>query len=80
MSTNPLTESWSIMRILRLVIGSFILYDGIKSHELMFQLLGGLFIFMALFNASCLGVRACATPSRNNKSIEEEEVNFEEVK
>jgi hypothetical protein len=78
---NILTRNWHLMRIIRLVLGGFIVYDGLRSHEYLFVFFGGAFMYMALFNLGCCGPQGCAvTPINDNKSDMESEVQFEEVK
>ena len=67
------------MRILRLVLGVYIIIEGIQTNEWLFIALGGLFTAMSLLNIGCCGVSGCSTavPKSNGKM---EDVTYEEIK
>ena len=48
-------EKWTFMRILRLGMGLWLMFESARTHETMFMVLGGLFTAQAVFNAGCLG-------------------------
>lgn len=75
------TQNWNLMRLFRLILGAFIIYDGFRSREYAFIGAGVLLIGMSLFNIGCCGVQGCNVPTKsNNNDLEEKEVVFEEVK
>lgn len=73
-----LLKNWNIIRFLRLGIGLAIIVQAIVAKDILFGFAGLLFTGMALFNAACCGVGACATPSSSKKSTSKE-ISYEEV-
>lgn len=72
-------KNWGLMRIIRLVIGGYALYEAIIAHDSMMGLLGFVLVGMALLNAGC-GAQGCGMPSnieKNNRTSEE--VKYEKV-
>lgn len=53
-------QSWSFMRMLRIVIGAAILYQGINDSEWLLAGVGGIFLLQGVLNAGC---GACAANS-----------------
>ncbi|MCZ2393846.1 MAG: hypothetical protein LC105_08330 [Chitinophagales bacterium] len=72
-------KNWSVIRIVRFILGVLIIIEGIKSSEWIFIVLGGLFSLMAILNAGC-GTSACSVPKKSSQSPMDEEVTYEEVK
>lgn len=67
------------MRVLRLVLGIFIIVQGIMAKEWLLIGLGGLFSLMPLMNIGCCGTSGCNTPiSKSNKKVED--ITYEEVR
>jgi hypothetical protein len=78
---QTLLTNWHLMRILRLVLGGFVMYDGFKSHQYLFMFFGAAFMGMALFNIGCCGPQGCSIPeSKNTDPLKDEDIVFEEVK
>lgn len=75
---DVLLNNWSIVRFLRLGIGLAIIVQAIIAKDMLFGFAGLLFTGMALFNAACCGVGACATPNQQKKS-DSKEISYEEV-
>jgi hypothetical protein len=74
-------SKWNFPRILRLLVGIFILYDGIMSSEYLFVILGFAFSLMALLDYGCCGTTQCnSNINTSEKQIEDKEIIFEEVK
>lgn len=72
-------KNWNFLRILRLAIAIFIIYQGIQSKEWMFILAGAIFAIMPLFNVGCCGTSSCNVPiSKTNKNLED--ITYEEVR
>lgn len=71
-------NNWNIIRFLRLGIGVAIIVQAIIASDILIGLAGLLFTGMAVFNASCCGSGACATPPAGKKS-ESKDVSYEEV-
>jgi hypothetical protein len=75
-----LLKNWNAIRMLRLSLGIFILYDGIRSHEWFFMAMGAYFTAMALLNIGCFGSQSCAVPKQKSVVSEKPiEVDFEEI-
>ena len=75
---DVLLNNWNIVRVLRLLIGLAIMVQAVVANDLLFGFLGLVFTGMALFNAACCGVGACATPTSSKKSSSKE-ITYEEV-
>jgi len=50
---TSLHDNWSIIRVIRLIIGIYVLYGGIIQSDKLFLFFGGLFTIQALFNFGC---------------------------
>ncbi|HRO76100.1 MAG TPA: hypothetical protein PLP27_08150 [Crocinitomicaceae bacterium] len=72
-------KNWNFTRILRLVLGIFIIGQGIADRNWIFIALGILFSLMPLLNIGCCGVSGCdtAVPKQNQKI---EDITYEEIK
>lgn len=46
-------RNWNIIRLLRLLVGIFVMIQAIISGEWIFVFLGGLFALMPLMNVGC---------------------------
>lgn len=72
-------KKWDFMRFLRLILGIFIITQGMQTKEWLFVAAGGMFALMAILNIGCCGASGCNTPVRNsNKKVED--ISYEEVK
>ena len=77
---QTLTSNWNLFRILRVVLGVFILVQGIVGKDTFSLVMGLVFAGMAVFNIGCCGAGGCA--SDNNLKTDKtttEEVTYEEV-
>ncbi|MDD3005564.1 hypothetical protein [Flavobacterium sp.] len=61
-------KNWNIIRILRLVMGIFIIIQGVMYNQWIFVILGGLFSLLPLLNAGC-GASGCSVPKQRNKKL-----------
>lgn len=75
-------KTWDFMRLVRLVLGIFIVVNGVQTGEWQVIALGALFTLMPLLNVGC-----CSTDSYCNnspvvasKNNQPEDVKYEEVK
>lgn len=76
---NALREPWDLMRILRLIMGSIIVYQSIGEQQPLPGLLGGFFVLQALFNTGC-GAAGCRPNANNRKTTQPaKEIEYEEV-
>lgn len=55
-------RNWSIMRVLKLALGIFVIVQGLVQQEWMLIGLGGLFSLMLLMNIGCCGASGCNRP------------------
>lgn len=76
---SSIINNWNAMRVIRLVLGIFILIEGVRSQELAVMALGGMFTLMPLLNVGCCSTAGCNTPMRG-KIDEDKEIDYEELK
>lgn len=67
------------MRVLRLVIGIFIIVQGVVSKDWLFVGAGVLFSLMPIMNIGCCGASGCNTPIRKSNRTTED-VSYEEIR
>lgn len=79
--TMPLIlKNWTVIRLMRLSLGGFILYDGIRSQEWLFIAFGLYFTGLAILNIGCFGAQQCSVSSTKKSLIDKKvETEFEEV-
>ena len=84
LTTNPmwntLKQPWDLMRMARLLMGGYAMFEAIKTQELFLGLLAGILLIQALFNIGC-GAQGCGIPTNAKKSSSQniEETEYEEV-
>lgn len=61
---NQLFANWNIIRIIRLILGIFIIIQSFQVENYWMMLPGFIFAGMALFNAGC-GSNGCGIPTSN---------------
>ena len=67
------------MRVLRLVLGIYVIVQGIQVQQWLFVAFGVVFALMPLLNIGCCGVSSCRTSvPKSNKKIED--ISYEEVR
>ena len=77
---KTLTQNWDLMRILRLVVGSMVIYQSVVSSQLLLGILGGMFVLQALLNVGC-AAGSCSTAPQRSKTLQSiENTEYEEVK
>lgn len=76
---KKIMKSWNLMRVIRLVLGVIIIFQGIYTKDYAIALLGTIFTLMPIFNVGCCANNACFQ-SRNSKDQSNEKIVFEEVK
>jgi hypothetical protein len=72
-------NNWNFMRVLRLVLGIFIISQGVELKEWMLVALGGIFSIMPLLNIGCGGAAGCNTRVQKNNR-QSSNISYEEVK
>ena len=50
-----LLNNWGWLRIVRLLIGGYVVYGGIQQVDYLMLFFGGLFLVQAVFNLGCGG-------------------------
>lgn len=71
--------NWHFMRILRLVMGSVVVYQGMVTYQPMVSILGTVLVAQALLNAGCCGA-SCAPKEQAEQVNTSDTVEYEEVK
>lgn len=65
---QKLTEGWTFLRALRLIIGSLVLYNGIVDVDYPFIFIGGILLYQSLLNTGCgMGNSSCEIESKPKK-------------
>lgn len=75
---KTITKGWNFIRILRLILGTAIMVQGIVARDTVTVILGVAFAGMAVANIGCCGGGGCAVNTRttNNKT---DDIHYEEV-
>lgn len=77
---ETMTKKWDIMRMLRLVVGFWGVYVSIEDRQLVFGILGGVFILQSLLNIGCCGNGSCKISQNQNHRLNNiKESSYEEV-
>lgn len=74
-------KNWGIMRIIRLAVGLYAFYEVIKHPDFLLGSMAFIVTAMAVFNVGC-GAQGCEIPAtrKNTKSVDKEDIEYEEVK
>ncbi len=75
-----LFSGWSIMRLLRLILGTIIGIQAIEQHDSLSGLVAAFFLFQAITNTGCCGAQGCNVPTTIKKDASTEDVSYEEIK
>ena len=71
-------SGWNLARVLRLLLGLFVLVNGLYTAQWVLAGLGLVFAAMALANTGCC-VGSCAPPARRSPNTNQEII-YEEIK
>ena len=71
-------KNWNLTRLLRLILGMFIMIQGFINEEWIFVGLGALFSIMPLLNMGC-GASGCSVPKQSTSDKKSEEITYEEI-
>ena len=52
---DRLLKNWGWLRIVRLLIGGYVFYGGLKEMDYLMLFFGGLFLVQSIFNFGCGG-------------------------
>ncbi len=73
-------KDWGVLRILRLLMGIYIIVESVREHQTLLALLGGFFLYQAIMNTAC-PMGACEVKSKHKtQNSTPETVDFEEIK
>ena len=72
-------RSWNFLRILRLVMGIFLVIEAVKSGMWFLVFVGVVFVAMPLLNIGCCATGNCSIPKQNSEKAVDE-VEYEELK
>ena len=75
---KKILNNWSVIRVLRLVMALFVIYQGVTSQQWLFVGLGIIFALLPLFNLGCCGTNSCTTSLSNSQK--NKETTFTEIK
>jgi uncharacterized membrane protein HdeD (DUF308 family) len=63
-----LLKNWHLMRIIRLVFGIFLIFQGIETREWFFFIFAAFFLFQGITNQGC-GINGnCTIPEKNTQN------------
>ena len=74
---KAILSRWSIMRILRLVLGAIALVQSIFQKDITLGIIAGFLMLTAIANVDCCGSNGCAVNYSNRKK--ERETVYEEL-
>lgn len=76
---QALLSNWNFMRLIRLVLGIFIIVQAVLVKEWTMGLLGVFFTALPVLNIGCCGASGCATPPKKNVETNTKDITYEEV-
>ena len=71
--------AWNFMRMLRLLLGTAVMVQGILARDTIAIILGVAFAGMAAANIGCCGARSCAAKTDSTTHNKKEDIHYEEV-
>lgn len=74
-----LISNWNFFRVVRLLMGIYILIDGARNGQWFFAFIGLILVLLPLLNIGCCATGNCALPKDNLDSTEEDDLIYEEV-
>jgi len=78
---HSLTHNWNVARVMRLILGIMIAYQGILTNQNEVVLMGAFFSIFSLFTSGCCGATCASNPNKMNKDLNEQEtITYEEIK
>ena len=71
-------ENWNLMRVVRLQMGGFVVFEGIRTGQYLLGTVGILFFIQGLMGFGC----GCKVPQNfhSSKYSKKNEINFDEIK
>ena len=81
---KTLTTGWTIVRVIRFIIGAIILVQSISMKQYVIAAFGGIFMIQALLNLGCGSSNGCGVPTTRMTNLRRTqnagEIEYEEVK
>lgn len=77
---ESLSKGWKGFRLLRLILGFIIIAQAFIFKDITLGVAGLLFTIMSIFNISCCGINGCNIKYQKHKNLQEDSIEFEEVK
>lgn len=75
-----LLKNWNIVRIIRLLMGIGIMYQGFSAGDKTIGFLGFIFTILPLLNQGCCGINGCENTTKKSNLNHNEEFLYEEIK
>jgi len=77
-----LLSNWHFMRLLRMAIGLFLVWQMVQRPDIFTGLVAGVFMFQAITNTGCCGASGCSVPETGNKTASRlnKEIEYEDIK
>ncbi|WP_338875381.1 hypothetical protein WBJ53_07140 [Spirosoma sp. SC4-14] len=81
---ETLVKNWDVMRIVRLLAGSAIIWSAFADKQPLLGLLGGMLLLQAILNVGC-GAAGCGIPRPTNRTTNTnaeksvDDVQYEEI-
>lgn len=72
-------SGWNWVRLLRLLLGVFVSFQAIETHDWLSGILAVILLFQAITNVGCCNT-SCVAPTNNKQLNESDEPIFEEIK
>lgn len=76
---HSLTHNWNVARVIRLLLGIMIMYQGFHTYQNGVVLMGAFFTVFSLFTSGCCGTTCSRTP-KNDIESKNETIVYEEIK
>lgn len=77
---DKLKSGWTLLKFIRVGLGSLILYSSAQSGHVPGMIAGGLFTILSLFtDGVCFAGGGCAAPAPKKNSITSENIEYEEL-
>lgn len=73
-------QSWNLMRLLRLVMGIAIIFQGIDAKQWFIVALGVFFAVLPVLNIGCCGASSCRTSFKYKTSSQDKDITYTEIK
>jgi uncharacterized membrane protein HdeD (DUF308 family) len=61
-------KNWNFIRVVKLSMGAYLVYEAITSKQYILLLLAALFLYQSIFNVSTCGINGCSV----NPKVKEE--------